>query len=64
MFVLQVQKRSITQRVRRVHRQRVEAWKEAGALGKKPKLYETVENIVLQGLEHNENPLHASEAAH
>ena len=56
MFVLQVRKKTLLQRIQKMHTLRVHDWKQNGSAGKKPKLYETVEDVVEQGLNHFDNP--------
>lgn len=56
MFVIQVSKKKIQQQLRRLWRQRVQAWKAMGSKGRKPKLYEVTEDVLAKGFEHFETP--------
>lgn len=54
MVVIQCSKKILQQRLRRLHRQRVQDWKEKGGQGYKPKMYEVADDVVAKGLEHFE----------
>jgi hypothetical protein len=52
MFALQVRKKKITDTLKRVHAARVRQWRSEGSIGLKPKLYRTVEDVFVHGLQH------------
>jgi hypothetical protein len=52
MYSLYVRRKKITDRVKRIHDARVRLWKLQGAIGLKPKLYRTVEDVFSHGLDH------------
>ena len=54
MHHIQVSKKTLTDRLKSIHRHSVEQWKKAGANDRKPKLYETTDRIVQMGLEEHE----------
>lgn len=54
MFQLPVKKITVLKRVQKVWRVRQRAWQTNGALGKTPKLHQTVEDVIGKGLLHSD----------
>jgi hypothetical protein len=52
MFTIQISDSSLPRSIRKIHKKKVTEWKQSGAKGLKPKLYESSELIIKTGLVH------------